>query len=227
MTLLRWCLPVRRDSGAGSRMERLSCAGIRWFGQNSCQAKYHGAQRRLTGMHVSIPTIQFVHVMSITPSAILRNKQVSHEQIHSSLHSQRLNLINLWVDLSRNDHSGAVIPTNTQNGSFLEYINAKYMGSDQLFIDILPQLPPSLEHLAIQYCRVPVLQTLTFVASQANQGLMPAMNLMSLRSEVCYPGWMVWLPARGATEVLFEITCQDLQNYLKGRGLHCVLRVIC
>jgi hypothetical protein len=144
------------------------------------------------------------------------NEHLSQQQIHSSLHPQRLNLVNLWVGLSKNDHSGAAIPTNIQNGSFLEYINAKFMGLDQLFLGILPRLPPSLEHLAIQYCRVPVLQTLTFVASQANQGLIPAMNLTSLHSDICYPGRMLGLPARGATDVLFEIACQDLRNLFKG-----------
>lgn len=151
------------------------------------------------------------------------NEQLSHQQLHSSLHSQRHNLVNLRVDLSRNNHSGAIISTNAQNGSFLEYNNAKFMGLDQIFLGILPQLPSSLEHLAIQYCRVPVLQTLTFVASQANQGLLPAMNLISLHSDICYPGRMLGLPARGATDVLFEIACQGLQKLFKGTGI--ILRV--
>jgi hypothetical protein len=147
------------------------------------------------------------------------NKQLSQQQLHSSLHSQRHNLENLQVGLSRTDHSDAVIPTNTQNGSFLEYINAKFMGLDQLFLGILPQLPPSLEHLVIQYCRAPVLQTLTYVASQASQGHLPAMNLISLHSDICYPGRMLGLPARGATDVLFKIACQDLQKLFQGTGI--------
>jgi hypothetical protein len=145
--------------------------------------------------------------------------QLSHQQLHSSLRSQRHNLVNLRVGLSRNDHSSAVISTDAQNSSFLEYNNAKFMGLDQLFLGNLPQLPFSLEHLAIQYCRVPVLQTLTFVASQASQGLLPAMNLISLHSDICYPGGMLGLPARGATDVLFEIACQDLQILFRGTGI--------
>jgi hypothetical protein len=80
------------------------------------------------------------------------SEQLSHQQLHSSLHSQRHNLVNLRVGLSRIGHSGAIISTNDQNGYFLEYINARFMGLDQLFLGILPQLPSSLEHLAIQYC---------------------------------------------------------------------------
>jgi hypothetical protein len=147
------------------------------------------------------------------------NEELSHQQLHSALYSQRQNLVNLRVGLSRNDHCGVVVSTDAQNGSFQEYINAKFMGVDQLFLGILPQLPCSLEHLAIQYCRVPVLQTLAFVASQANQGLLPAMNLISLHSDICYPGRMLGLPARGATDILFEIACQDLQKLFEGTGI--------
>jgi hypothetical protein len=149
----------------------------------------------------------------------LGNEQLSHPQLHSSLHSQRHNLVNLRVGLSRNDHSSAIISTDAQNSSFLVYINAKFMGLNQLFLGILPHLPSSLEHLAIQYCRVPVLRTLTFVASQASQGLLPAMNLISLHSDICYPGGMLGLPRRGATDVLFEIACQELQKLFKGTGI--------
>jgi hypothetical protein len=155
--------------------------------------------------------------------ADMGNEQLSHRQLHTSLHSQRLNLVNLRVGLSRNDNSSAIFTTDAQNSFFIEYVNAKFMGLDQLFLGILPQLPYSLEHLAIQYCRVPVLQTLTFVASQAKQGLLPAMNLISLHSDICYPGGMLGLPARGATDVLFEIACQDLQKLFRGTAI--ILRV--
>lgn len=147
------------------------------------------------------------------------NEQLSHQQLHSSLHSQSHNLVNLRVGLSRNDHSSTVISIDVLNSSFLAYVNARFMGLDQLFLGILPQLPSSLEHLAIQYCRVPVLKTLTFVAWQANQGLLPALNLISLHSDICYPGGMLGLPARGATDVLFEIACQDLQKLFKETGI--------
>jgi hypothetical protein len=93
------------------------------------------------------------------------------------------------------------------------------MGVDQLFLGILPQLPCLLEHLAILHCRVAVLQTLVFLASQAKQGLLPAMNLVSLHSDICYPGQMLGLPARGATDILFEIACQDLQRLFEGTGI--------
>jgi hypothetical protein len=147
------------------------------------------------------------------------HEQLSDQQLHSALHSQRHNLVNLRVGLSRNGRSGATVTTNDQNGYFQEYINTRFMGLDQSFLGILPQLPSSLEHLAIQYCRVPVLQTLAFVASQANQGLLPAMNLVSLHSDICYPGGMLGLPARGATDVLFEIACQDLRKLFEGTGI--------
>jgi hypothetical protein len=90
------------------------------------------------------------------------NEELSHQQLHSALYSQRQNLVNLQVGLSRNDHCGVVFSTDAQNGSFREYINAKFMGVDQLFLGILPQLPCLLEHLAILHCRVAVLQTLVF-----------------------------------------------------------------
>jgi hypothetical protein len=48
---------------------------------------------------------------------------------------------------------------------------------------------------------------LTFVASQANQGLLLVMKLISLHSDICYLGGMLGLPARGATDILFEISC--------------------
>lgn len=64
-----------------------------------------------------------------------------------------------------------------------------------------------------------MLQTLTFVASQANQGFLLATNLISLHSDICYLGGMLGLPARGATDVLFEIACQELQNLFKGTGI--------
>jgi hypothetical protein len=148
-----------------------------------------------------------------------QNEQLSPQQLYSCLHCQRNNLIDLQVTLSRNNHSGAVILENFQHGSFLQYTNMKFMSLDQSFLGILPQLPSSLEHLAIQYCRVPVLQTLTFVASQASQGLLPAMNLISLHSDICYPGRMLGLPARGATVVLFEIACQELHQLFKETGI--------
>jgi hypothetical protein len=148
-----------------------------------------------------------------------QNEQLSPQQLYSCLHCQRNNLIDLQVTLSRNNHSGAVILENFQHGSFLQYTNMKFMSLDQSFLGILPQLPSSLEHLAIQYCRVPVLQTLIFVASQASQGLLPTMNLISLHSDICYPGRMLGLPARGATVVLFEIACQELHELFKGTGI--------
>jgi hypothetical protein len=214
-----------------TRIQLSGCAGYSW--EEAAQSRLSGALNN----SLSLSTISVIQSnldaasMKMLCYSCIRltafhydecdtgNKLLSHQQLHSSLHSQRHNLVNLRVGLSRNDHSSAVISTNAENGSFLEYINAKYMGLDQIFLGDLPQLPSSLEHIAIQYCRVPVLQTLAFVASQANQGLLPAMNLISLHSDICYPGRMLGLPARGATDVLFEIACQDLQKLFKGTGI--------
>jgi hypothetical protein len=58
------------------------------------------------------------------------DEQLSRRQLYSSLHSQRHNLVDLWVGLGINGHSSAAISTDIQNSSFLEYINAKFMGLD-------------------------------------------------------------------------------------------------
>lgn len=101
-------------------------------------------------------------------------------------------------------------------GSFLGFSNLEALGLDQVFSDVLPDLPPSLKTFGLRNCYAPVYHTIFYLAQKVDLGAMPLLKEVYLSTDVLAPGKMLDLPSRGATDVLFYEACNCLENIFAG-----------
>lgn len=138
--------------------------------------------------------------------------QFNPEELYSALYDQKNNLEEVRVNLSSMEHDFAPAWENRGFGSFYEFDKLKILGVDQPFLKRLPDFPGSLQHLLLQCCQSPVFKTMSHVATQSTDGVLPLLTEVSLFGDVLYPGRMLDLPSRGATDVLFDASCQKLSG---------------
>lgn len=101
-------------------------------------------------------------------------------------------------------------------GSLKQFVVLEYLILDQVYYNCTSELPSSLIHLEIRDCRSPIAQALACIAETVLNGQLPNLQCISLHSDITYPGQMINLPKRGATDILFNKTCSDLRNILDG-----------
>ncbi|KAI9372923.1 hypothetical protein BJX61DRAFT_410325 [Aspergillus egyptiacus] len=105
------------------------------------------------------------------------------------------------------------------HGSLQEFTSMEFLSLDQALLGENPLLPTSLRHLAIRNCQRPILPTLAFLAALAMDGQLPELGMISLHTDISYPGGMLDLPRRGATDLLFDEACSGLRRCLLGTGI--------
>ncbi|KAL5344011.1 hypothetical protein BJX70DRAFT_6274 [Aspergillus crustosus] len=148
-------------------------------------------------------------------------EQLNPQELYALLKSQRSTL--RVLQLSFQDDSVAIctspVFTKSQFGSLKKFDRLEYLTVDQLYLGNTPDLPSSLTHLVIQNCQTPIAQSLTYLANLALAGYLPSLESVSLHSDAIYPGGMLDLPHRGATDVLFHEACLNLQKRFNGTGI--------
>jgi hypothetical protein len=92
----------------------------------------------------------------------------------------------------------------------------EFLTINQLYLADAPELPSMLTYLAIQNCQAPIVELLTHIGKLALTGDLPNLKTVLLRSDITYPGRMLDLPRRGATDILFGEACQTLRDKFKG-----------
>ncbi|KAL3442327.1 hypothetical protein BJX65DRAFT_312906 [Aspergillus insuetus] len=144
--------------------------------------------------------------------------QLSPEQLYSRLLFQRDSL--RVLQLSYEDDSLGTGPspafTPPHFGSLLGLDHLESLTIDQIYLDAAPEFPPSLTRLAIQNCQTPIAGLLVYLANLASTGLFPHLKNVFLHSDNIYPGRMLDLPRRGATDVLFHEACRMLLKIFDG-----------
>lgn len=145
--------------------------------------------------------------------------QFNPEELYSALYDQRNNLEDVRVNLSSMEQDFAPTWKDRDYGSFYEFDKLKTLSVDQPFLKDLSDFPPSLRHLFLQGCQSPVFQAMSHVSAQSIGGLLPLLTEVSLSSDVLYPGRMLDLPSRGATDLLFDGSCEKLSGLFFGTNV--------
>ncbi|KAL2838523.1 hypothetical protein BJY01DRAFT_258000 [Aspergillus pseudoustus] len=147
-------------------------------------------------------------------------------QLYSQLSPQRSSLRVLHLSFQDDSFgasscaSSSCSPfTPAQFGSLKELVHLESLTIDQVYLNNEPELPPSLTRLAIQKCQTPIAGVLTYLAELALTGHFPRLQNILLHSDIIYPGRMLDLPRRGATDILFNKACQRLGEIFKGTGI--------
>jgi hypothetical protein len=117
------------------------------------------------------------------------------------------------------DRDYARVWTGATYGPFAAFENLNSLNVDQAFLDLLPDFPKSLERFYLQNCYASVYQTMSHIASKVNEGAIPLLRQIYLSTDVLAPGKMLDLPSRGATDVLFEESCDSLQSLFAGTAV--------
>ncbi|OJJ00833.1 hypothetical protein ASPVEDRAFT_591069 [Aspergillus versicolor CBS 583.65] len=151
----------------------------------------------------------------------LQSNQLSPRQLYSLLSSHRDSL--RILQLSSLDDSipdSAALPmAESEFGSLTDFVGLEYLTLDQVYLGKAPQLPVYLKHLAVQNCQSPIAPLLVYIAGLALDSKLPRLASISLHTDTFYPGQMLGLPHRGATDILFDKACLDLLSSLSGTGI--------
>jgi hypothetical protein len=147
--------------------------------------------------------------------------QFNPSELSSALGAHRDSLEQLEVSFYGNmeDRNYARIWTGAAYGPFAAFGKLNSLNVDQAFLDFLPDLPKSLERFALQNCYASVYQTMCHIARQVNEGAIPLLGQIYLSTDVLAPGKMLDLPSRGATDILFEKSCDTLQCLFAGTAV--------
>ncbi|CEL10243.1 hypothetical protein ASPCAL13365 [Aspergillus calidoustus] len=152
------------------------------------------------------------------------NSQAIHlnpEQLHSQLLFQRDSL--RVLQLSYEDDSLGTGPspafTPPHFGSLLGLDHLESLTIDQIYLNAAPEFPPSLTRLSIQNCQTPIGGLMIYLANLASTGRFPNLKNVFLHSDDIYPGRMLDLPRRGATDVLFHEACRGLLGIFNGTNV--------
>ncbi|KAL2793723.1 hypothetical protein BJX66DRAFT_305518 [Aspergillus keveii] len=144
--------------------------------------------------------------------------QLNPEQLYSQLLFQRDSLRVLQLSYEADSLGTGPSPAFTPPhfGSLLGLDHLESLTIDQIYLDAAPEFPPSLTRLSIQNCQTPIAGLLIYLANLASTGLFPNLKNVFLHSDDIYPGRMLDLPRRGATDVLFYEACRMLLGIFKG-----------
>lgn len=151
----------------------------------------------------------------------LQSNQLSPRQLYSLLSSHRDSLRILQLS-SLDDSIGAspALPIAESGfGSLTDFVGLEYLTLDQVYLGKAPQFPVYLKHLAVQNCQFPIAPLLAYIAGLALDSKLPSLVSISLHTDAFYPGQMLGLPHRGATDILFDKACLDLLSNLSGTGI--------
>ncbi|GLA56004.1 hypothetical protein AnigIFM63604_003493, partial [Aspergillus niger] len=143
---------------------------------------------------------------------------LSPQRLYSLLFCQRNSLRVLQVSLYDLIGSSPIF-SDLQFGSLKDFVGLEYLILDQVYFNCTPQLPPSLKHLTIRECRSPVAPSLVSIAECVLNGQLPNLQIICLHSDGIFPGKMLNLPQRGATDILFNEACRKLLDIFDGTGI--------
>lgn len=147
--------------------------------------------------------------------------QFNPRELRSALNCQQSSLKRLDVSFYNNLEVSANVQTwrDMSYGSFLCFSNLEGLKVDQVFSDVLPDLPPSLKNFGLRNCYAPVYHTISYLAQKVDLGAMPLLKEVYLSTDVLAPGKMLDLPSRGATDVLFYEACNCLETLFAGTNV--------
>lgn len=122
------------------------------------------------------------------------------------------------LDYSIGDSAAPSI-ADSEFGSLTDFVSLERLILDQVYLGKAPQFPICLKHLAVQNCQFPIAPLLAYMAGLALDGKLPSLASISPHTDAIYPGQMLGLPHRGATDGLFDKACLELLGSLNGTGI--------
>ncbi|RDH27544.1 hypothetical protein BDQ94DRAFT_112422 [Aspergillus welwitschiae] len=126
------------------------------------------------------------------------NFQLSPRRLYSLLSCRRDSLRVLQLSFGNQFAIPPAFEDRQFGGSLKQFVVLEYLILDQVYFNS---------------------KALACIAESVLNGQLPNLQCISLHSDITYPGQMINLPKRGATDILFNKTCSDLRNILDGTGI--------
>jgi hypothetical protein len=141
-----------------------------------------------------------------------QEQQFSPIELYSALDCQKLNLEDLQVSLETDSIFQAFDWDGCTYGSFKECTQMKFLEVDERFLGLPPAgFPESLEYLVIQNCQSSIFDLLSYLAGLVLTGTeLTSLKTISVYAHILFPGGMLGLPLKGATDLLFKKAQEDL-----------------
>lgn len=88
----------------------------------------------------------------------------------------------------------------------------KFLELDERFLGLPPAgFPDSLEYLVLQNCQSSIFDLLSYLAALVFAGTeLTSLKTISVYAHILFPGGMLGLPLKGATDLVFNKAQQDL-----------------
>lgn len=167
-----------------------------------------------SNLQVLINACKDLKVFSFTDRHKLhrQDQQFSPVELYSALDCQKSNLQDLRVSLETDSIYQALDWDGSTYGSFKECTRMKFLELDERFLGLPPAgFPDSLECLVIQNCQSSIFNLLSYLAALVLAGTeLTSLRTISVYAHVLFPGGMLGLPLKGATELMFNEAQQDL-----------------
>lgn len=141
-----------------------------------------------------------------------QEQQFSPIELYSALECQKSTLEDLRVSLETDSIYQVLDWDGCIYGSFRECTQIKFLVVDERFLGLPPAgFPDSLEYLVIQNCQSSIFGLLSYLAALVLTGTeLTSLKIISVYAHILFPGGMLSLPLKGATDLLFRKAQQDL-----------------
>lgn len=148
-------------------------------------------------------------------------QQFSPIDLYSALACQQTSIQDLRVSLETDSISQTLDWDGCTYGSFKNCTGMRFLEVDGRFLGLAPAgLPISLEYLVIKNCQSSIFKLLKYLAALVLTGTeLPSLRTVSVYDHILFPGGMLGLPLKGATEVLFNKAQQDLLALFLGTAV--------
>lgn len=175
-----------------------------------------------SNLHVLLSACKDLKVFSFTnrhkSQQKHRSPQFSPLDLYSALDCQTSTLEDLRVTLETDSIAQAFDWDGCTYGSFKKCTRLRFLEVDERFLGFPPAgLPDSLEYLVIQNCQSSIFGLLSYLASLVLSGKeLTSLKTISIHAHDLFPGGMLGLPLKGATDLLFFEAQQDLLGLFLG-----------
>lgn len=150
-----------------------------------------------------------------------QDQQFSPVELYSALDCQKSNLQDLRVCLETDSIAQTFDWDGSTYGSFKECTRLKFLELDERFLGLPPAgFPDSLEYLVIQNCQSSIFDLLSYLAALVLTGTeLTSLRTISVYAHILFPGGMLGLPLKGATDLMFNKAQQDLVALFLGTDI--------
>lgn len=137
-------------------------------------------------------------------------QQFGPTDLCSTLECQKNSLEDVRVSFETEDMTQMLDWDGCSYGSFEEYTCISFLELDGRFLTSSSIFPASLEYIVVQNCQSSVFGLLSLLAMLVKRRDLPFLRTVSIHANFYFPGGMLGLPLKGASDVAFRRSREQL-----------------